>query len=269
MALQTRSRENGTGPVEVSAGAGLDSSAGKALALLDAFRDGGAVVGVSDLADRAGMAKSTAHRLLVVLIERGYVRRVNGKYALSSWVFELGNQVPIARTNGLRDRAIPYMTELFARTRTTVHLAVLRGTDILYVDKLYGHDSVHAATTIGARRPAHATGLGKAMLAFASNEDLHRNLSVRYRRFTAYTVATPGNMAQILRRVREEGCATDHEESFLGISCLAAPILDPRTHHAVAALSLTAGTGTGNAALLRHKNLLLGTAQTLSAQLAG
>jgi len=243
----------------------VDSSAGKALVLLDALAGPRASLGVSELAALTGLPKSSVHRLLVVLVEGGYVRRLDGKYALSSRVFEIGNQCAIARSNGLREVAIPFMAELFAQTHETIHLAVRVGTDVLYVDKLYGHDSVRTSTCIGARRPDYATGLGKAMLAYAPPEEVRRSLAGRYRRFTAYTIATPEAMHRSLRRVREEGWATDNEESFLGVCCVAVPVLDRRTQHAVAALSLT--TSVGRSSVQRYRSLLLRAGAELSTAL--
>ncbi|WP_432842225.1 IclR family transcriptional regulator [Dactylosporangium sp. CA-092794] len=245
--------------------AGLDSSVGKALALLDALAGPRPSMGVSDLADVAGMPKSTAHRLLMVLISGGYVRRVAGKYALSSRVFEVGSQSELSRVNGLTNQAMPYMAELFAQTHETIHLAVRRGTDVLYVEKLFGHQSIRIPTFVGARHPAYASALGKAMLAFSPQEDARLGLPARYRRLTAYTICTPDAMQRSLRRVGEERCATDHEESFLGVWCIAVPILDRRTHHAVAAFSLT--TGVGNGAIQRYRKLLMRAGEELSSAL--
>ncbi len=200
------------------------SSASKALALLDALAGPRAVIGVSELADLAGMPKSTAHRLLVVLIEGGYVRRVEGKYALSSRIFELGNQVEVARANGLRDQATPFMAELFAQTRQTVHLAVLSGQDILYVDKLWGHDSTRINTVVGTRRPAYATGLGKAMLASGPDVMIDALLCSSIPRRTAQSIGKASLLERELVRIRETGVAYDREEARAGVFCSGAAV---------------------------------------------
>jgi DNA-binding IclR family transcriptional regulator len=240
-----------------------DTSAGKALALLDALGGPRAVMGVSELAQLVSLPKSTAHRLLMVLIESGYVRRAGDKYALSTRAFELGNQVAVARANGLRDRAMPVLTELYAQTREAVHLAVPAGSSVLYVEKLFGPESVRINTAVGMRRPQHATALGKSMLAFAEPQIADEtSMQARYYRFTAFTIATPNLLGRALDRVRQEGFATDFEETFLGISCIAVPVVDRRTQKPVAALSLAAGVG--GRSVLRYKALMLKAAEQLS-----
>ncbi|HEX3959655.1 MAG TPA: IclR family transcriptional regulator [Trebonia sp.] len=214
-------------------------SAAKALTLIDAFAGARLVLGVTELAARAHLPKSTAFRLLNVLLDRGYVRRVGDRYCLSEHVFELGNNVQIGRANGLRQQATPFMAELFAQTRQTIHLAVLRGTDVLYVEKLFGHDAPpRCDTAVGARKPAYATALGKAMLAFTADDLVEQSLSTDFKRFTPYTIGAPAQLKRTIDIVRDTGFATDHEENQLGVTCLAAPVRDPRTGIAVASLSI-------------------------------
>lgn len=238
-----------------------DTSAGKALALLDALGGPRPVMGVSELAQIANLPKSTAHRLLTVLIDSGYVRRCGDKYALSMRAFELGNRVSVARSNGLRDRAMPVLAELYAQTRETVHLAVQAGAGVLYLEKLFGPDSAKVNTAVGARRPLHATALGKAILAF-SDPDSDITPHMRLRRLTAFTIATPDSMERTLEKVRNEGYATDFEESSLGISCVAVPVFDRRTHKPVAALSISAGVG--GRSVLRYRSIMLKAAEQMS-----
>lgn len=242
---------------------GSGTSAGKALALLDVLGGPRSVLGVSELADRASLSKSTAYRLLLVLVERGWVTRVGDRYTLAPRVFELGNQVRVARPNGIRDRAMPFLAELFARTRETVHLGVLDGTDVVYIEKLFGHESTRLDTVVGSRRPAYATALGKAMLASSTADVLHQHRRRAYRRYTPYTIATAAGLERSLQKVRSEGWATDFEESFLGVSCLAVPVIDPQTGTAVAAISVS----TAKPGLHRFGAALQGAAEQLSRQL--
>ena len=247
------------------AGGGVDTSAGKALALLGALGGPRPVMGVSELAKVVSVPKSTAHRLLVVLTESGYVRRAGDKYALSTRAFELGNQVPVARANGLRDRAMPVLSELYAQTREAVHLGVPEGSSVLYVEKLFGPESVRVETAVGMRRPQYATALGKAMLAF-SGAGSGGGVPARFYRFTAFTIGTPDLLGRVMERVRQEGYATDFEEAFLGVSCIAVPVFDRRTGDPVAALSLS--TGAGGRAVLRYRSVMLRAAEQLSGRVS-
>jgi DNA-binding IclR family transcriptional regulator len=217
-----------------------DSSAAKALALIDAFAGPRAVLGITELAARAHMPKSTAHRLIMVLMDRGYVRRVGDRYCLSERIFEMATFVRMCRPGGLRSQATPYIAELFAQTRLTVHLAVLRETEVLYVDKLYGHNAARCDTVIGTRKAAHSTALGKALLAYAPDEVVDRNLRAGMRRFTSYTITRPDQLSRSLDHIRQVGYATDYEENQPGVNCLAAPVIDRQTKTAVAAISICA-----------------------------
>jgi DNA-binding IclR family transcriptional regulator len=219
-----------------------DSSAAKALALIDAFAGPRSVLGITELAAGAHMPKSTAHRLMMVLLERGYVRRVGDRYCLSERLFEMTTFVRICRPGGLRSQAKPYVAELFAQTRLTVHLAVLRDTEVLYVDKLYGHNAARCDTVIGARKPTHSTALGKAMLAYSPEDVLVRNLSADLRHFTPHTITNCDQFSRSLEHVRQVGYATDFEENQPGVNCIAVPIIDRQTNLAVAAISISSPT---------------------------
>lgn len=243
-----------------------DTSVGKGLCVLDALATSRAPLGVSEIAHRTGMAKSTIHRLLMSMISHGYVAKVDDRYSLADRVFEVGNRVQVGEVGNLRESAAPYLAELFALTRQTVHLGVLSGSDVLYVDKVAGTSSPRMTTRVGGRRPAYATGLGKALLAFASPPVVKQTLAGSFQRFTAYTVPDAQRMKQSLVRVRETGVATDYEESFLGVACLAAPVWNADATRAVAAISLSC-TVSGRSPS-RYRTALNDVARQLSAALA-
>jgi len=220
-------------------GVALGTSVGKALAVLDAFRGGGVLLGVSQIAERAHLPKSTAHRLLSVLVDSGYVERVDARYQLGRATFELGNMVAECRPRNLRAVAIPYMTDLHRTFDATVHLAVLDGLDVLYVEKIYGHNGVEVPSQIGGRVPALCTALGKAILAFSDDETIKRALSTRVPRLTARTMTNPSILRSTLLRARQTGVAQDNEGSSLGAQCIAAPILRRFTSEVLGAISMS------------------------------
>lgn len=223
--------------------AGSLTSVGKALTLLDAFNSPVTVLGVTELSTRAGLPKSTTHRLLAVLVDGGYVRRVGNQYCLTERMFELGNQVPMCSPSGLREQAAPVMTELFAETGETINLAIRVDNEVLYLEKVSGRRVVPWSTRVGSRGPLHCTGLGKTLLAFGASTDSPDAQPLRLRRYTPYTLSQPGRLRQSLERVREEGVAVDQEEFRLGLTCVAAPIIDHRSGRAIAAISITSATG--------------------------
>ena len=232
-------QQSATSDVPRDDGLALGTSVGKALAVLDAFRGGGALLGVSQIAERAHIPKSTAHRLLSVLVDHSYVDRVDARYQLGRAAFELGNMVAECRPRNLRSVAIPYMTDLYRVCDATVHLAVLDGMDVLYVEKIYGHNGVDVPSQIGGRVPALCTALGKAMLAYSDEATLARALSVRVPRLTVKTMTNPSILRASLSRARESGVAHDNEGSSLGAHCIAAPILRPSTSEVLGAISMS------------------------------
>jgi DNA-binding IclR family transcriptional regulator len=172
-------------------------------------------------------------------VERGYIERIGVRYRLGRATFELGNMVAECRPRSLRALAMPYMTDLYASLHATVHLAVLDGTDVLYVDKIYGHHGVEVPSRVGGRVPALCTALGKAMLAHSSHETMTKALSAPVPRLTNRTVVNPSLLFNALLQAKETGIAYDREGSSLGAQCLAAPILCPTTSLVLGALSVS------------------------------
>jgi DNA-binding IclR family transcriptional regulator len=203
---------------------GLATSAGKGLAILNAFRGDGSLLGVSQIAARAQLAKSTAHRLLAVMVDQGYIERVDSRYRLGPVIFELGNLVPNCRPHDRRVSAMPYLTDLYESTHATVHLAVLNGTDVLYLQKVYGHHAVEVPSRVGGRMPALCTALGKAILAFSEPAVRRSALARPVPRLTSHTTVNPAVLRTALEQTRAEGIAHDSEGVRLGVRCVAAPV---------------------------------------------
>lgn len=214
----------------------------KAISLLAAFGDqAGFGVGVSELARRARLSKSTAYRVLGMLERNGVVERSGTGYRLGARLHELGRAVYPTRHEALRDRLLPYLTDLYEATRQTVHLAVLHGADVVYLAKLYGHHSVPAPSRIGGRLPAHCTAVGKALLAYDA-EATALALSAPLRRLAPDTIARPADLLAELDLIRDAGVSFDHEESGPGLSCVAGVVFGPG-RRALAALSVAGPTG--------------------------
>lgn len=243
-----------------------DTSIGRALVVLEALGSARTSLGVTTIADRVGMPKSTVHRILGLLISTRYVVKHGDRYLLAERSFELGSRVQVGPRAELRDVAGPHLAELYAATRQTVHLGVLSGTDVLYLDKISAPSTPRLPTQVGLRRPTYATGLGKALVAFASPQDAARQVPAKFRRFTAFTMTDSRKWHTTLSCVRETGVAKDNEESFLGITCLAVPIIDPVRGHAVAAISLSLPVAT--ASRPHYLQRLKGAADDISKALA-
>lgn len=241
------------------------ASVTKALMLLDVFRNDGPVLGVTEISRRAGLAKSTAFRLLVLLDEAGLVERVGRGYQLSWRLFELGASVHRRWANGLRDVAAPWLTDTHVRSGgLVVHLGVLDGPDVLIVERVSGPRSPRVPTEVGARLPANCTALGKALLAASRPAEVRAVLEEGLVRRTPYSTVAHGRMLAELRRVAETGVAVDGEELALGLNCVASPVTAAGS--LTAALSISGPTHNWDA--VNNSHLVRKAAQQISFGLA-
>ncbi|MGW5156591.1 IclR family transcriptional regulator [Nonomuraea wenchangensis] len=209
--------------------------------VLSAFRADDGDLGASELARRTGLPKSTVHRITLGLAEAGLLERHGGQVRLGLRLFEIGQRVPRQRV--LRDAALPYMTDLREATRQTVHLAVLEGHEVVYVEILPTPGGPTLPSRVGGRFPAPVTGVGKAILAFSPAETVRAVLQQELPRISERSVIAPGVLARQLDRVRAEGVAFDREESGAGIVCAASPVLAP-DGTALGALSVSGWSST-------------------------
>lgn len=204
--------------------------------ILGAFRQMDHALGTSELARRTGLPKSTVHRLVHELERYGLLEPHGTAVRLGLRLFEIGQLVH--RQADLSEAATPFMADLREATRNTVHLAVLDGLEVVYIQILTGPDAPMLPSRTGGRLPAHATGVGKAILAFSPTSTVDSLLRHRLPRLSRHTICLPGRLRAELDRVRTEGVAYDREESRPGVACVACPILGPRSL-AIAAISVS------------------------------
>jgi IclR family transcriptional regulator, acetate operon repressor len=208
--------------------------------VINAFTGPADVVSPAALVKRTGLPKSTVHRILNDLVGVRMLERTGGGVCLGVQAFELGTLVPANRR--MREVALPFMEDLYEATHEIVHLGILDGSDVLYLVKLSGHERVPLPTRDGARMPAHATGLGKALLAAAPHAAVRRLLARPLRKMTAHTIVDPQVLLGELAEVARTGVAFDREEAFDGVVCVAAPIT-LRRFPDLAAISVTGPPG--------------------------
>jgi IclR family transcriptional regulator, KDG regulon repressor len=209
----------------------------KGLALLELLSSNEGPMGITALAKRMHMPKSGVHRLLQVLRDSGWVRQtLTGEYECTMKLWELGQR--LASKIDLRRAAMPAMRELAARTRETILLSVLDGSEVLYLEVLDSPQPVRVHTNPGDRAPASCMATGKALLAYApasvidsAARDLHT--------FTARTITTRAELDRELEGVRRRGFAVSHGEWNEGVKGIAAPLFDS-SGQAVAAISIGA-----------------------------
>ncbi len=184
--------------------------------VLDAFEGPGRLT-LAQIVRRTGLPRSSAHRMLERLVALRWLRRDGRDYELGMRLVELGSLA--LHQDRIHRAAIPLLRDLHRATGLVVHLAVLDGSDVVYLEKIGDHLSAAIPTRVGGRQPAHCTAVGKAILA--DNGTAEVDLSARRTRFS---VATTAQLAAELEKVRAHGVAFEREESLPGFGCVAAPI---------------------------------------------
>lgn len=218
----------------------MDTTFVKGLQVMEALAQHPHLSGVTELARHLGMTKSNAHRLLQTLVACGYARNLeqSGKYGLTLKVWELGAAV-VGRLD-LKTIALEYMERLCQLSGETVHLSVLDGTEVIYLDKVDSPHPVRAYSRVGGRAPAYCVATGKALLAYASAA-LTDEISLDLKSYTAYTITTPNELRSELERVRLAGFAVNRGEWRDGVCGVAAPIWNA-SGHVCAAIGISGPT---------------------------
>jgi IclR family KDG regulon transcriptional repressor len=212
-------------------------SVSNAARVLKAFTPGEREWGVTDLARRLSIAKSTAHRLLATLTDEGLLEQdpATGRYRLGLVVFDMA---AAAQSVDLHEAVLTPMTELRNRTGETVQVAVLDGREVVYVERLDSPNTLRLFIEVGRRNAAHSTGCGKALLAFLPPDQLERVLrGWTMEPKTPHTITDVKVLRDDLADARRRGYAVNRRESEAGIISVAAPIRDV-SGRAVAAVSV-------------------------------
>ncbi|MFB8206455.1 IclR family transcriptional regulator [Streptomyces sp. NPDC056010] len=206
----------------------------KAAAILDCYRPDGGAFRLTEIAARTGLAKTTAFRLCADLVRLGLLDRAGETYRLGGKLFELGSLVP--RRQDLREAALPFLQDLFEATHETVHLGVREGFDVVYVERIHGHDALALPSRIGGRLPLTCTGVGKALLAFSDGALVEEVLARPLPRLSPHSITDPVRLRTVVEQIQVSGLAYEEQEAAVGVSCIASPVFDGPT--AVAALSV-------------------------------
>jgi DNA-binding IclR family transcriptional regulator len=192
-------------------------------------------LGVSEIADRLGLARPTVHGLLQTLQAHGFVEqdRDSDKYQLGAGLLHLGNSY--LDLNELRGRSIVHAERLAEITGSAVRVGVLHGAEVVVVHHVFRPDAAFQVLEVGAQLPAHATALGKAILAYRPEvvDDLLAEDPPRLTRRTLSGAA----VRRELDEIREHGWARERDEAVLGEASVAGPIFD-HSGHAVGAIGV-------------------------------
>jgi len=184
-------------------------------------------LGISEIAAKMQLNKSTVFGLVNTLASYGYLEQVEGskKYRLGITLFELGNLV-LSRID-IRNEAREVCTALLPKYPGTLHIATHSEGEVIYIDKIHRENSLISASNVGMRAPMYCTGVGKAMLAYLPEEYLTSYvLNKPLKKITENTITRKNMLRRELECVRTEGVAMDQEEIESGLTCIAVPVLN-------------------------------------------
>jgi DNA-binding IclR family transcriptional regulator len=200
----------------------------RGLAMLACFTAETPTLGIADMADRLNMSRSTTHRYAITLVALGYLEQgSNRKYRLGLRPQDLGMSALDA--NVVRPAARPYLAELHKSSGYTVGLGVLDAGEVLYLDHLASRQRGQTSgprIRVGVRIPAHCTSIGKALLAFLSDEGREDILRGKLKRHADGTITNKKTLRTMLAEIAGQGYAISDEELWAGARSLAVPVYD-------------------------------------------
>jgi IclR family transcriptional regulator, KDG regulon repressor len=212
------------------------TSVARTLAVMEAFTYAEPVMGVSELARKLGMSKSSVHRALSTLLEGGYVMKTpDDRYRLGWKLHELGERV----VSGLRLHEVAHepLEQLRHATSETVHLAVRDGSDVVYIERFESPGMLRMFRRVGRRIPAHCSSAGKCLLAHATDEHVEEVIAFGLPRVAPRTITSPEIFRSVLGQIRVDGYVISVEENEKGIASIGAPVFS-RDGTCIAAVSL-------------------------------
>jgi IclR family pca regulon transcriptional regulator len=215
----------------------------RGLAILSCFTAKRPVLGIADIADELGMSRSTTHRYVITLVALGYLEQgASRKYRLGLRVTDLG--MSALNSTGLREHAHPYLEELRQRTSYTTSLGVLDGTEVLYIDRIRSFRREARTTELnlhaGSRLPAHATAMGKLLLANLPETEQRELIGqMKLTKRGPNTITSKKALREELDAIVTSGLAVDDQELASGFYAISAPVRN-EARQVVAAVNLAA-----------------------------
>ncbi len=247
----------------------------RGLAILSSFNEGQPLLGITELATKVGLNKSTTHRYIATLTALKYLQQdpATRKYRLGPRAVDLG--LAAINSMGVTRIAAPALQALSDETGHTVSMAILDGVDIVYVVRCRsareGRLGIDLHLHIGSRLPAYCTSMGKVLLAYQPHErllDLIDQMDLARR--GPNTLTAREALLGALQRIRQSGCAVNDEELAPGLRSVAVPIRDA-TGTVVAAANVAVHLSVWNASMdsivRRLEPQLQATAREISSQL--
>lgn len=203
---------------------------------MEAFTPTWPALTLSEIARRAGLPLTTAHRLVGELCASGALERdADGSYRIGLRLWEIASLAP--RGVPLREAALPFLEDLYEVTHENVQLGVREGHEVVYIERIAGRRAVGVLTRVGGRFPLHASGIGLVLLAHAPDTVQRDVLAGPLQRFTDHTITDPQRLGRMLVEIRRDGVAISDRQVTDDALSVAAPIIDAEGN-VIAALSI-------------------------------
>ncbi len=218
---------------------GRNQSLIRAMTLLERLSETPAGLNLTDMSYQLGMPAATVHRLLNTFEELNFVEQDadSGLWVIGMKAFNVGNA--FLQRRDFVEISRPHMEALVDRCGETVNLGVIDDGEVVFISQVESQEVMRMIARLGSRSPIHASGVGKALLAWQSEQRLARILERRgLPRFTDRTIDKPAALRAELELTRRRGYALDDEEHAVGLRCVAAAIFD-ENGRALAAISLS------------------------------
>ena len=223
----TNPPRRGRMPSRPGAPVGQVQSLTRGLSILEALADAEGGLTLTDLAHRVQLPASTAHRLLATLEKMGYVYQAGdlGLWYVGLQAFTVGSTFLANRDFVAQSHS--YMRRLMEQSGETANLAILDGTEAVFIAQVQCHEMMRTLVKLGSRVPLHASGVGKAIFAALPDEQIEAILKVMgLPRITENTIVVPETMWAALRVIRQRGYSFDDEEHARSTRCVAATVYD-------------------------------------------
>lgn len=224
---EVKRRTAGRPPGPGKSASGHSQSLVRGLNLLERLAATPGGLALSELAEMVDLAPSTTHRLLQALQGQGFITQDGelGVWKIDVKTFRIGNSFLEARDFVATSR--PFLRRLTAQTGETANLGIRDGATAVFLAQSESSQMMRMITRLGSRAPLHASGVGKALMAWLPDDEFERVLAERgLARVTENTLHTPGALRANLAEVRRQGFACDREEHAIGLHCVAACLHD-------------------------------------------
>ncbi len=220
------------------------------LTVLECFGNEQAGLTLMDLVRKLGWTKTSAYRYLATFSSLGYLEidEVSRRYRPTVKVLNLGYAALSALT--FPEMALPYLERLSRQFDESTNMAVLDGTEVVYVARAGSKRILATNLSVGSRLPAYCTSMGKVLLASLPEAERRRRLAkISYTKYTSKTVTDPAKMRKVLDEVRRQGYAVNDQELDLGLRSCSVPVFD-KEGKAVAAINLSVSSARASVAAI-------------------